>query len=358
MAANMQPWEPVLPKGHAAKTRMLKSMLSQWPAAGAYPVPGYPPMPAFVMPPQQPSSMSPPPQPVRETGDKKKRKEWVCKCKTSNWESRSSCRDCGKDRPSAGSSKRQDRSRDRRPAKTSERAPSVGRARQEDSKRAVSGRDSDDMDTEFLDCEENPWAGMTTSAMKAEVVRLQGVIQILKSHSLSVDEAQQKLQKLRGHMRAQMPEEQRVQSLKAQRKKKAKRRETLEAERSELQEKLGTDFRHPCGCRITAGGCSSECCFRFGAVWRCVGAGRWIPGGPYATALGQGTADISHQIGSRYCIRRTARGGSSWGTGRYTACHCWRDPGSQRQVPADQYGPAVKQVVKDGPYQEGPPIKK
>ena len=133
------------------------------------------------MPPQQPSSMSPPPQPVRETGDKKKRKEWVCKCKTSNWESSSSCRDCGKERPSTGSSKRQDRSRERRPAKTSERAPSVGRARQEDSKCAVSGKDSDDMDTEFMDCEENSWAGMTTSAMKAEVVRLQGVIQTLNT---------------------------------------------------------------------------------------------------------------------------------------------------------------------------------
>ena len=182
----MQPWEPVLPKGHAAKTRMLKSMLSQWPAVGAYPVP------AFVMPPQPPSSLSPPPQPVREAGDKKKRKEWVCKCKTSNWESHSSCRDCGKERPTpcaSAASKRQDPSRERRPAKNAmcppplaslvPKRPSAQELRRHGHRiHGLRGK------------------SMGWHAMKAEVVRLQGVILTLKSHNLSVDEAAQKLQKL------------------------------------------------------------------------------------------------------------------------------------------------------------------
>ena len=212
------PWSHVIPKGNAAKGRMLEALLSQRAAA-----------PAMFLPPPPPAQ--PPVAATAATLERPKQPEWTCnRCKTTNWLSRKACRDCGSSR-SPGKSKPKERRRTRNPSRET---------RKKDPKEAERQSTSSAMDLEDDNSDDDAWSTMSHAQLKQELQSTELILKQLKDKDAprAVSELSDRLASIRKALRDKMPDGQRMQHLTSALKKQDKYTESRRLLISDLTSQL------------------------------------------------------------------------------------------------------------------------
>ena len=232
----MDAWQLQLPRGKAAQQRFLSDIIDRM---------------ASERQPNKPSTSNGP----RKSGDSAKEKtklEWKCAdCSKTNWEARSTCRECRAPRPSHVTfyvPGRDSKADDRRPPLP--RVPRPDAASDADrslsrSKDKEKNQDKEDVDMEGLaDASDPPvnahWQGMSMPQLKAELTKLESMVRQLKDSKLDalLEPLEANVSDLKAHIRLQLSEGQRLDSIQGQLRRLAKQREFHQSKQEEYTKAL------------------------------------------------------------------------------------------------------------------------
>ena len=163
------------------------------------------------------------------------RPEWTCgSCQKTNWMQRSVCRGCGGERPAHAKQPK----KPRREQSRSERKPTPDSRPVQPAPPEPTTKQGDSVTGVVADEEE--WATLTVPQLKAELNKLQGIAQQLKSLGLTnaAAEAQRKADVLKEFQRRRMPEGQRIDMLSASHRRAVQAKERSQQHLQELQRKM------------------------------------------------------------------------------------------------------------------------
>ena len=200
----MAAWQFVLPKGKGDKEKMLQQL---WSDLRTGELPGRKKEQQ-----QQPRSA---PQP-----------EWSCpKCKTTNWMSRITCRQCKESKDAPAKANRKTRS----PRNGKSPAPPLPPPKPSA---------DEDMDVESAADGSEMFADLPIGELKQEAQRMEMLLKTLKSSRLDTEEVQERLDCLKKCIRSKLSTGQQLDSLSAQLRKQVKSREALEQQKDDMLKKL------------------------------------------------------------------------------------------------------------------------
>ena len=232
----MDAWQLQLPRGKVAQQRFLGDIIERMTTE------------------RQPNKTSTSGAPRRqgETTKEKTKLEWKCPdCSKTNWEARSTCRDCRAPRPSHATfyvPGREPRSEDRRPPLP--RAPRPDAALEADrspmrAKEKEKSRDKEDVDmegsSEAADAVVNlHWQGMSMQQLKAELAKLEAMVRQAKESKLDalIEPLETNVLDLKAHIRLQLSEGQRLDSIQGELRRLTKQREFHQGKQEEYAKAL------------------------------------------------------------------------------------------------------------------------